>query len=126
MLAAMKRFLNYMALLLAFALLMAEGCSRSAAPLHKSVPITGRVTVAGKPLREGMICIISTDNKSGQSAAEIKNGDFATNATLGSKRVEIIVPRNRSLAIYRTEKSPLQADVKEDGKNHFEFNLTEK
>lgn len=124
-----------------FALTLA-GCSGSTtAPTY---PVTGTVTLDGKPLEKGEIYFL-TPAKGEVDIVAIKDGKFEGQAKAGARRVEIhaykIVPAHEAASMpgytvpesrenylpaqYNTE-STLTAEVKADGENQFDFQLQSK
>jgi hypothetical protein len=118
------------------------GCSGSnAAPTY---PVTGTVTLDGKPLEEGEIYFLMPA-KGEVDIVAVKNGKFEGQVKAGNRRVEIraykIIPAHEAASMpgytvpesrenylpakYNTE-STLTAEVKADGENQFDFQLQSK
>lgn len=106
---------------------------------HPPSPVTGTVTLDGKPLNEGEIGFFPQDG-SGPLLGRVKGGAFQFDAPAGVNRVEVRSYRVTKLpapdVCGRTERkqnvlperygqhSKLTAEVKAGGANRFEFQLT--
>jgi hypothetical protein len=62
------------------------GCSENAEQMY---PVTGTVTLDGKPLPDGNIQFVPLDGKHGAEPGIIKDGRYELAAIEGQKRVEI-------------------------------------
>jgi hypothetical protein len=114
------------------------GCGQSTkAP--QLAPVSGTVTVDGKPLPEGTV-YFKTTQTGAIDTLPVKDGKFEGKAEVGERRVEISafevkvvgtgamkgeVKENRIPAQYNTD-SKLTATVKAEGPNAFEFKVTSK
>jgi hypothetical protein len=120
--------------LLFAAVLLAAGCSRG----PRTYPVSGTVTLDGKPLDDGNIYFLPLDPNVSADAGKIEGGAFRFEAREGKVRVEIRasreVPGKRSPmgnirkeeyipARYNRE-STLQAEVRPSGENVYTFELT--
>jgi hypothetical protein len=117
---------------LLLALLTAAGCSKS-----DVVEVTGVATWEGQPMPSGEVVFLPADPKARPSAGLIKDGKFKFLSKTGKMRVEIDAARdtgkrddrgNMIDELYIPAKynrtSKLEAEVTQDGENHFEFALT--
>jgi hypothetical protein len=120
--------------LLVAAALLAAGCSRG----PRSYPVSGTITLDGKPLDDGNIYFLPLDPNVSADAGKIQAGAFRFEAREGTMRVEIRasreVPGKRSPmgnirkeeyipARYNRE-STLEAEVRANGENVYSFELT--
>jgi hypothetical protein len=113
---------------------VALGCSEAG---PRTYPVSGSVTLDGRPLEEGDIYFYALDPNVSADAGKIKAGRFAFRAKAGSKRVEIrataIVPGKKTpmggpvrinvLAPRYNTESTLTREVVAAGDNCFEFAL---
>jgi hypothetical protein len=118
------------------------GCGRKGPPPRKLVPISGTVTLDGKPLPDGFVSFVSPTEGYLESFP-INEGKFSGKAGLGVQTVDIIAvreskppsgadgaqaPPTATRTNYLPSKysmnSPLRADVTEAGPNTFTFELT--
>jgi hypothetical protein len=120
--------------LVTWACLTAEGCG-DAGP--KTYPVSGTVSLDGRPLEEGDIYFYPLDPNISADAGKIKAGQFAFRTKAGKKRVEIrasrVVPGKQTPmgGPVRTEFLPpryntqtsLTAEVLAKDENRFEFPL---
>ena len=132
--ASMFRFLSLWCLILLGVAIV--GCGPSG-PV--TVPISGTVTLDGKPLSDASIRFVPDNIKLPPEGGEIVEGKFTMRAKPGKNRVEILAtrpPRGSNPAPdaphvgweqylpprynYQTE---LQAEVADSGNNEFRFNL---
>lgn len=114
--------------------LLAAGCSGG----PRKYPVTGTVTLDGKPLEEGDIYFMPLDPNVGAEAGKIQAGQFRFEAREGKMRVEIRAsrenPGKRSpmgnirkeeyLPARYNRESTLEAEVRSSGENAFTFDLT--
>ncbi|MCA9037234.1 MAG: hypothetical protein KDA91_18990 [Planctomycetaceae bacterium] len=109
-----------------------------------TVSVSGMITLDGTPVPEGEIIFRSADGGGGRAdAAQIKDGKFSMESTLGNKKVEIRALRPVAGASTTTletgevggeveqyipeqynDKSTLNAEVSESGEKDFKFELT--
>jgi hypothetical protein len=125
------QYISQMSLVLLVALVAMAGCGPSVRPLHtgREVQIEGSVTVAGSPLKAGMIRFVELGPVFTQSGGDITDGSFRFGVLPGTKRVEISVsgPTGRTFARYAGEASDLRAEVSDrQDTNRFTFELTPK
>jgi hypothetical protein len=118
------------------------GCGRKGPPPRKLVPVSGTVTLDGKPLPDGFVSFVSPTEGYLESFP-INEGKFSGKAGLGVQTVDIIAvreskppsgaagaqaPPTATRTNYLPSKysmnSPLRADVTEAGPNTFTFELT--
>src|SRR5947207_1494492 len=85
----MARQVRCATLLVVFLALSAFGCGKSG---PKVVPVSGTVTLDGRPLAEGLISF-KTIQTGAVEAFDIKDGEFQGNAQAGDRRVEICLYR---------------------------------
>lgn len=135
-------FLLHVAIVLLAVVLPTGGCGRSGSPLRKTVPVSGVVTLDGKPLPDGFVTFVSPQEGRFESFP-IKEGKFTGKAELGVRTVDIIAVRDvqapaagidgkwppkpareNYLPSKYSMNSPLRADVTEGGPNVFTFDLT--
>lgn len=128
-------------------LLAADGCRKTDGP--QTYPVSGTVTLDGKPLDTGEILFRSEGGTAATYAGKISAGKYSLSATAGKKRVEItstqIVPgkqgerggtpgdpisETNTAHIYEevipedyNQKSTLTADVSPTGSNPINFTL---
>ena len=125
-------------IVLALAIVVAvAGCRRASDP---RVPVSGTITLDGKPLTMGFITFVSPTEGVFESM-EIKDGGFKGLARPGSRQVDIsafredprqfrsskpdeMPPMNFLPAKYSGASSELTADVSEKGPNTFTFGLS--
>lgn len=109
-----------------------------------TVSVSGMITLDGTPVPEGEVIFRSADGGGGRAdAAQIKDGEFAMESTLGKKKVEIRAMRpvagvettqletgegggavEQYIPEQYNDKSTLSADVSESGETEFKFELT--
>src|SRR4051812_2388316 len=70
------------------ALALAAGCSDGS-----KATVSGKVTLDGEPLKEGLIKFLPADGKSQNADAPIKDGQYMATMPPGEKRVEISAPK---------------------------------
>jgi hypothetical protein len=115
------------------------GCGPSGPKRYK---VTGAVTWNGKPLPKGHIVFEPTDRSITPDAGDILDGKFETMVQAGSKTVQIrasrevpgakfdpamgAVPREQYIPPRYNDETTLQADIKPEGPNHFEYPLSDK
>lgn len=116
---------------------LAVGCGRGGT---RTVPVSGSVTFAGKPVASGEIVLRDPEGRLASAAARIADGQYRMRAPVGPKRVEIIATRPAAAAarprpggeeppveMYVPERynalSTLTADVTAAGPNQFDFAL---
>lgn len=123
-------------------LLSTGGCGRSGPPPRKIVPVSGVVTLDGKPLPDGFVTFVSPQEGRFETFP-VKEGKFNGKAELGVRTVDIIAVRDLQapaagndgkgpprplrenyLPAKYSMNSPLKADVTEAGPNVFNFDLT--
>jgi hypothetical protein len=114
---------------------VALGCGEAGPKTH---PVSGAVSLDGKPLEEGDIYFYPLDPNISADAGKIKGGQFAFRAKAGNKRVEIrasrIIPGKKTpmggpvkeqyLARRYNDHTTLTAEVVAQGDNRFQFSLT--
>jgi hypothetical protein len=119
---------------LAVFLFAAAGCSQG----PEYYPVSGTVTLDGKPLEHGGILFVDISGRYGPDPGRIEDGHFHFKAKAGKKRVEISaskifvggakgaggepVPEEFLSQEYNTQ-SKLTGEVKPEGPNEFEFKL---
>jgi hypothetical protein len=118
----------------AWACFALQGCG-DAGP--KTYPVSGTVSLDGRPLEEGDIYFYPLDPNISADAGKIQAGQFAFRTKAGKKRVEIrasrVVPGKKTPmggpmrteflpARYNTQ-TTLAAEVLAQGENRFEFPL---
>ena len=117
--------------------LFAGGCNKT--PAGKA-EVSGTVRWEGQPLPTGGIQFFTSEDELSAGSGQIESGRFKFFSKPGKMRVEILASRPNANAgtderippyvQYVPErynaKSELTAEVKLDGKNHFEFSLTAK
>jgi hypothetical protein len=116
------------------AILLAAGCSSG----PRTYPVSGTVTLDGKPLEDGNVYFMPVDPNVSADAGRIEAGQFRFEAREGKMRVEIRAsretPGKRSPmgnirkeefvpARYNRE-STLEAEVRSSGENVYTFELT--
>lgn len=121
-------------LALSISLILLSGCGRGGPPKY---PVSGNVSVDGKPIETGDILFVPSDPKQGPTAGKIQAGKFRFEAVAGPHRVEIRALRpipgaapmlgeypqeNYLPARYHAE-SKLEATVTPEGPNNFDFEL---
>ncbi len=118
------------------------GCGRDDGP--ERVPVTGEVTIGGKPLPDGDIIFRQTTPEGFTDAGTIKDGKYEITAVVGKYTVEISAMREvpgtaKTLQTGETgsemeqfvpekynDKTILKAEVTESGENKFDFPLDAK
>lgn len=120
---------------------LAVGCSTGERTNEPDMhPVTGEVTLDGKPLPAGRIHFIDADTEPPREAViDIINGQFSGQVTAGKKRVEIRAYRDdveasvggaptdvdpQYLPARYNTASEQTADVAASGENSFRFPLT--
>jgi hypothetical protein len=118
----------------AFGFTIVAGCSRST----DEVEVTGSIKWNGKPLSNGMIVLQPQSPNQAPSGGKIADGVFHLRTKPGKMHVEIEAVRETGQKDSETgtmlgemyiparynRKTELEANVTRDGKNHFEFDLT--
>lgn len=107
------------------------GCGRKNARLiYEEFPVEGRVTLAGVPLRSGMITLtpIGPNAPTGGYGGRITDGAFNIQAPAATHRVQVYFEGDGSskFSHYVGESSDLRAEIVANGKNSFEFDLKPK
>lgn len=128
----MTRWLMLLAMIL---LCSASGCAK---PGPKLFPVSGNVTLDGRPLAEGTV-YFKTIATGEIDSLPVKDGKFAGQAVEGARRVEVVAFRlipvpgemggevQESLIARRfNQDSKLTAEVTAAGPNTFEFAVTSK
>jgi hypothetical protein len=119
----------------AFGLIIIAGCGRST----DEVEVTGSIKWNGKPLSNGMIVLQPQSPSQAPSGGKIDNGGFHLRTKPGQMRVEIEAVRETGQRDSETgtmlgemyiparynRKTELDANVTREGKNHFDFELTD-
>ena len=119
------------------ALVILSGCGPSGPAFYE---VAGTVTWNGAPLPQGDIIFESADGTATPSAGKVVDGTYKFKATAGKKLVRIMAMRDTGKfdptmgtmirEMYLPERynheSKLDADVKAEGDNRFNFTLTEK
>lgn len=116
------------------------GCDSGRRAEPTKFPVSGSVTIDGKPLVQGVV-YFKTIATGALDSAEVKDGKFQGKAQQGERRVEVCsyeklpanandpmssdLQKNTIPARYNTE-SKLTANVTPNGPNEFEFKLTSK
>lgn len=116
--------------------LLATGCSNK----PKLYDVTGEVTWLGKNLAKGQIVFEDSDPQIAPVAGEIADGKFEVKLAAGKKKVKILanrekpgakvdpamgaVPQEQYIPVRYNHATMLEAEVTEDGENHFKFLLT--
>jgi hypothetical protein len=110
------------------------GCTKG----PKYYPVSGTVTLDGKPLEHGDIFFVDISGRYGPDPGKIVDGQFQFKAKAGKKRVEIsaskILPGGAKgaggepvpeefLSPEYNAQSKLTGEVKPEGPNEFEFQL---
>ena len=123
--------------ILLMVLLALSGCGRKG-PIM--VPVSGTVTLDGKPMPDGMI-YFKTIVEGSVDQMEIKDGKFAGKVEVGDRRVEIcryglgppikmgggeIPNKIETLPARYNQASELEATVTERGPNEFKFAVESK
>src|SRR4051812_46310676 len=91
------------------ALACAVGCSDGG-----TGTVSGKVTLDGQPLKEGLIRFVPADGKSQNADATIKDGKYKAVVPLGEKRVEISASKvTGKHKMYETPDSPTVDKVEE-------------
>src|SRR4051794_39698315 len=106
----MRRLPRHAPLIAGFlALAFAGGCSDGA-----TSTVSGKVTLDGEPLKEGLIKFLPADGKSQNADAPVKDGRSTATMPPGEKRVEISAPKVvGKRKMYDTPDSPTVDEVKE-------------
>jgi hypothetical protein len=124
--------------LLLAACLALDGCGGSERPAAKKYPVSGTVTLDGKPMADGVV-YFKTAATGAVDAANVKDGKFQGDAQAGDRVVEVSsfraeiketgpgmkteVQQNLVAKKYNLE-TTLSAKVKTDGANEFKFDVT--
>ncbi len=106
---------------------------------------SGTVTFDGQPLAEGSLLLVDPAGTDRRAFAVIKDGKFSTQTTVGKKQVKItavradpekMVPSGDGLSMepgtvqyipaQYNERTTLEIEVTDSGKNAFTFELTSK
>jgi hypothetical protein len=135
----MRLFDNYRLIALVIIVFagVSSGCDKTA---PGKTEVGGTVRWEGQPLPAGGIKFVTAEDGLPAGSGQIENGRFKFFSTAGKLRVEILASRPNSNAgtderipaydQYIPErynaKSELTAEVTLDGKNEFDFSLTEK
>src|SRR5437660_1361135 len=82
-------------LIISLGLLAVTGCGKSGPQV---VPVSGTVTLDGEPLAEGFL-YFKTIETGALERFDIKNGEFKGKAQVGTRRVEIISHRPKTVII---------------------------
>jgi hypothetical protein len=112
------------------------GCGRPGAGMYA---VSGTVTWQGQPVPKGDIVFIPIDGAVAPDAAKIIDGKYRLMAKAGKKRVEIHAahregridpamgepPARPYIPSRFNSKSVLTAEIRPDGSNVFDFNLTD-
>lgn len=118
------------------ALAVGLGC-HSEPPLYD---VTGTVSLDGTPIEDGEIVFVAADNGSTPGVSRIVRGEYALKLTAGTKKVKIAasrkVPGKGAMGedfVYQSyvpprfnEQTTLEAEVKPDSANRFDFKLDTK
>ncbi len=127
-------------LALVISCLMLSGCG-SRGP--KTVPVSGIVTMNGKPLPTGSLMFVPEDRSLPSEGVNIADGKFQFRAKPGKNKVEIratrpppgVAPANvgvkmppgwnwvQYIPVRYNSQTELRAEVSDGGKNEFEFDL---
>lgn len=112
------------------------GCGGGGPKMPPTFPVSGTVSLDGKPLAEGSIVFDSTDGKTTASSGGIKDGKFEFRSTAGEKIVRINSPKvtdakdeygsQISVELVGQEfhrKSTLKATVKEGDNKDLKFEV---
>ena len=126
---------RWLLVLLLGLLFVANGCAK---PAPKVYPVSGSVTLDGRPLSEGTV-YFKTIATGEIDALPVKDGQFAGKAAAGNRRVEVVAYRSipvagqmggevqESLIARRfNSESTLTAEVTEKGPNEYEFKVESK
>lgn len=124
---------RFVALSLAGFAVLCGGCGSK--PIDKYM-VSGTVTFDGQPIPKGYLVLRPSDESKAADGGEIVDGHFEFPASAGAKKVVIDASRPGPIdpemespkplpyipTRYNT-KTELSAEVKAEGKNHFEFAL---
>ncbi|RCS46033.1 hypothetical protein DTL42_16220 [Bremerella cremea] len=119
------RLAPYQAMFLLLCVGAISGCSQG--PV--TFPITGSVTLDGKPLQDGTIMFSSTENGNEMAEGKIIEGTYTLECTAGAKTVQVggytaekkIVPWQ-----YLSQDSSLSANVSQEAEINFELTSKQK
>ena len=126
-------------ILIAVLVVAAAGCSKGRAEPER-YPVTGTVTLDGKPMPDGRIYFVNVQAGL-NDAVDIKDGKFEGQVPAGEKTVQIsrlrtLPPKpndpmkseiqEETIAAKYNTKSALKATVTEAGPNEFKFEVTSK
>ncbi|NBO93665.1 MAG: hypothetical protein EBV06_15350 [Planctomycetia bacterium] len=85
------------------------GCSETS-----KANVSGKITLDGKPLPEGLIRFLPADGQSQNADATIKDGQYTATMPPGEKRVEITAPKVvGKRKMYNTPDSPTVDEIAE-------------
>lgn len=79
---------RYLALVLCLTLPLAGGCGGT--PRATAYPISGEVTIAGTPVKQGRITFRPADDPRDAEEGDIVDGKYAFKVSAGPKKVEIL------------------------------------
>jgi hypothetical protein len=102
--------------------------------------VSGTITLDGQPVPDGEIIFQAVNNDITPDVGQIMAGRFSLRVRVGPKRVLILSskkvpgkgPRGENFMLVRTipprynDETTLQADIKPEGPNHFEYPLSDK
>lgn len=103
------------------------------------VEVTGTVTWNGEPMPTGMIVLLPTEVRQAPAGGKIADGKFLVRTKPGKMRVQIEAVRATSerdpatgtflgemyVPAHYNKQTELEADITREGKNRFEFALTD-
>ncbi len=111
------------------------GCKKDALNYR----VTGSVTFNGEPIPEGVINFIAEDSAVAPDSAKIVNGRYDARVKAGRKKIEVYAHREKktNAVMNQGEReayippkfnalSTIVREVKPDGENQFDFNLSDK
>jgi hypothetical protein len=103
-----------------------EQLGNPTSPKWPGHPVSGKITLDGNPLSQGMIQFFHTVDVQFPGLGFVRNGTFSTELPAGSYHVVIHHSKPEVPEKYRTPgRSGLMIEVKE-GENTFDFELTSK
>lgn len=123
----------------------ASGCGRRDGPTRQLIPVSGTVTLDGRPLEQGEVHFVSSDSRSAEEgyyvdACVVKQGSFQGKTAAGERVVQIWsfkpsdaapdpVTGDKPLPINIipsrfSENSKLTATVTDSGSNTFVFEIS--
>jgi hypothetical protein len=130
---------------MAAAMLSAGGCFRGGRPEPARYPVSGTLTLDGRPIREGKVQFV-TVSQGLIDVLPVRDGQFSGKAAAGDRRVEFFVikevpyaesglvpmpgeipPATVKLQVlppHLNTESPYIATVAANGKNEFSFDLS--